>query len=376
LYFAQQPVPPKYFADRKDVLEDLLSILQNCASTKIAENAVISGDRGTGKTSLLYKLIESTPKDCLAILVALSTSQNPETFVELLLQKIQIENWKTLRRPLRFLYKVYERVEEFSIAQISVKIREKKLSPELGLLHGLLKLKNKFQACFILIDEADLLSPESLALIKNTIEQIRSLHGYPVSMILAGKEDVSRRLTGKWSPVRRFFTGHKHRISTLDSEGVSEALTSVAQSLDVEWSDPAVAYVRERSRCHPYIVQIYGERTIQVLRALKRNRIEVETVKKAESDVIDDVWSWYADYTDGVPNSTEERALLTLANIGNGTSKDNLNLLEFGSELEALAKRHWIELDEDTQQYYFSHEIIRECIVNNFLRRLDVARGV
>jgi len=62
-----------------------------------------------------------------------------------------------------------ERVEEFSILEVSVAIRRQELTPENGFLQALLRFQDrKFKSVILFIDEADLLSAEILQLCSGT----------------------------------------------------------------------------------------------------------------------------------------------------------------------------------------------------------------
>jgi hypothetical protein len=75
----------------------------------------------------------------------------------------------------KYLRSFVERIEEFSILEVSVAIRRQELTPANGLLQALLRFRDrKFKSVILFMDEADLLSAEILAMLKNVIEEVRT----------------------------------------------------------------------------------------------------------------------------------------------------------------------------------------------------------
>ena len=188
----------------------------------------------------------------------------------------------------RYLEKFFANVEEFSVSGFAPKIRRRELTPEVGLLKCLLKFKErKFKAMTILLDEADILLPPLLALLRNTIQEVRAYpHEFPVCLVLIGKEDLTQKLTGKWSPLRSFFAGHKHDLLALDYAGVKQAVVLVAKDIGVNWDEDAIEYTFQKSSGHPLIVQLFGDAAVSVS---ADGNIDMEDLRKAEKIVLDEV---------------------------------------------------------------------------------------
>ena len=371
-YFPQDPVPPKYLADREDQLRDIMGVISDAVNKGRAANVVIRGDRGTGKTSLLAKVIAETVEGCFIVYYSVSKEMNADEFVDTIVQKINFQYSASLSSHKRYLSKFFEKIEEFSVAEIAIKVRKKELTPDVGLLECLLKFKErKFKAMMILIDEADLLSPELLALLRNTVQEIRTFHEFPVGLILVGKEDITRKLTGRWSPLRRFFAGHRHILLPLDYEGVEQAITLVANDLGLTWDKEAVKFVFEKSGGHPFIVQLFGDRAISVTTT---HTIDTNDVKKAEKDVLNDVWEWYQDYWVSVPSETEKRVLKGLASINRIASFADIakvtKIRSVGTHLRRLVKKRCLFQEEENGKYYFPHWLVAECINLTFLDKV------
>jgi hypothetical protein len=78
----------EFFADRDKELADLLTVIRDSVTTNKIENAVVCGERGFGKTSLLVKLVEERPVGCFSSFRALSAPESPAEFAEATIQKM------------------------------------------------------------------------------------------------------------------------------------------------------------------------------------------------------------------------------------------------------------------------------------------------
>ncbi len=77
IYYPQEPVSPKYFAGRDNIVSQFKRILSAATSGR-AENAAICGARGIGKTSLLFKVREMTPTSCFTVYYAAPQEMGPK----------------------------------------------------------------------------------------------------------------------------------------------------------------------------------------------------------------------------------------------------------------------------------------------------------
>jgi len=368
-FFPQAPVPPRLFGDRKRELDDLRDIIQLSVTGGKIENAVICGERGFGKTSLLLKILEDCPPGCFSSFRALSSRENPAEFADATIQKMDIEYKQQLPKHESYLRSLVERIEEFSVLDVGVKIRRQELTPENGLLSTLLRFRDRKFSCVILfIDEADLLGSEILAMLKNVIEEIRTRYSYPVAVFLAGKEDVTNRLTGEWSPIRRFYTGHIHKLELFDLEGTMEALTKGGSVAGFTWSDAAVKSVFAESQGHPFIVQIFGDRAVKYSAGKNIDAQEVEDVKHY---VLQDVWGWYKQSWTSAPSRTETKVLIQLARVGGRASysdlETKLEIRSLGVHLRRLVEKRVLLQDDQSGEYYYPTRLLVEGIAKGIV---------
>jgi AAA+ ATPase superfamily predicted ATPase len=369
-FFPQAPVPPRLFGDRKRELDDLREIIRQSAAAGKTENAVICGERGFGKTSLLLKILEECPPGCFSSFRALSSHESPAEFTDATIQKMDIEYRQQLPKHEKYLKLLVDHIEEFSLLDVGVKIRRQDLTPENGLLEALLKFRDrKFSSVIIFTDEADLLSKEILALLKNVVEEIRTRYSYGVAIFLAGKEDVTNRLTGEWSPIRRFYTGHIHKLELFDLEGTREALTKGGSAAGFTWSEEAVKSVFDESQGHPFIVQIFGDRAVKI--STSKN-ITAEDVGNAKHYVLQEVWEWYRQSWTGVPSPTETKVLIQLARLGGRASfsdvKSKLRVASLGVHLRRLVEKKVLLQDEQSGEYYYPTKLLVEGMAKGLVQ--------
>jgi len=345
-------------------LADLRSIIQDSVTTGRIENAVVCGERGFGKTSLLIKIVEECPTGCFSSFRALSSPETPAEFVEATIQKMNLEYKQQLPKHEGLLRSLVENVEEFSVLDIGVAIRRQELTPENGLLQTLLKFRDrKFRSVILFVDEADHLSKEVLALLKNVVEEVRSRYSYPAAVFLAGKDDVTNRLTGQWSPIRRFYIGHIHKLKPFDFAGVKEALTIAGSVLGFTWSDEAAKLVFDESEGHPFVVQLFGDRAEEKCAS---KEISSDDVKNGYPNVLRDVWDWYKESWTATPSSTESKVLVKVAQLGGrvpySTLKSASRVRSLGVHLRRLVGKKILLQDDSSGEYYLPTKIVVQGI--------------
>ncbi len=369
-FFPQEPIPPKLFADRQRELDDLGGIIARSVTTGKVENAIICGERGFGKTSLLLKLIEECPPGCFNSFRALSSHETPAEFADATVQKMDIEYKQQLPKYEKYLRSFVERIEEFSVLEVSVAIRRQELTPANGLLQALLRFRDrKFNSVILFIDEADLLSAEILAMLKNVIEEVRTRYSYPVAVFLAGKEDVTNKLTGEWSPIRRFYTGHIHRLGPFDLDGVRDALTKAGSVAGFTWSPGAAKLVLEESQGNPFIVQILGDKAVK---HSSDTNVDAEDFENAKPDALKDVWGWYKQSWTADPSPMEQKVIIQLVKVGGRASysavKSKSRVPSLGVHLRRLVEKRIVLQDSVSREYYLPAKLVIDGINAGFLK--------
>jgi len=285
IYYPQEPVSPKYFAGRDNIVSQFKRIL-GAATSGRAENAAIYGARGIGKTSLLFKVREMTPASCFTVYYAAPQEMGPKEFVEDILQKMELQYKKELSKYKSFLEKIKglpSKIEEFSLFELAVALRKDQKSPQIAFMDGILKFRERgFESLYMFIDEADLLADEVLAMMRNTLQEVRGPpYSFPAGVIVAGKEDLLRRLTGKLSPIARFFSTHRFELQALTLDETRDALILPAKGLGIRWQSGAIDFVYTASKGFPFIVQLYGKYALDHSDSAK---VDLGDVKDAHAD--------------------------------------------------------------------------------------------
>ncbi len=360
-YFPQDPVDPKYFVGREELLANIKSAFSGSINGR-ATNMAIYGERGMGKTSLLMKIKSSAPEGCFCTYVALSEETNQAAFVEKLLQRADLDYRESLPLHRRIIQKAKEipgQIESFSLFDITVSLRKNDMAPEIAFLEAIMKLKNKgFKAVYILLDEADLLTTETIALIRNAIQELRASYQFPIGIIVAGKQKLTNRLGGKWSPISRFFALAQYELKPLTKDEVYAALTSP----HVSWARDAAGVVFEKSEGYPTVVQLYG-----AICYLNRQdgKVTSKIAAVATKEVKRELWTWFQNGWKGMPSDLETQcALIVAENKGKATFSEVKKLMKKnpGTNLKRAVEKHILSQDEKGV-YTLPHPLIAEVFL-------------
>lgn len=360
-YFPQDPVDPQYFVGREELITNIKNVFQSAVKGR-ATNIAICGERGIGKTSLLMKIKSMTLKGCFCTYTALSEETNQSSFVEKLLQRADLDYRESLPLHAKIIEKAKqlpEKIECFSLFDITVSLRKNELNPEIALLEAILKIKKRgFKATYILLDEADLLTTETIALIRNTVQEVRSIYSFPLGIIASGKQKLTNRLGGKWSPISRFFALAEYELEPLTKEEVYAALTVP----HISWDKDAAFLVFEKSRGYPTVVQLYG--AICYLN-IKRGKITKEIANAATKEVKNELWNWFQNGWKGAPSDLETQCVFVIAkNGGKATFAQIKKVLKKhpAMHLKRAVKKHILS-QEGKAVYALPHPLIAEAFL-------------
>ncbi|HII54185.1 hypothetical protein COT30_03620 [Candidatus Micrarchaeota archaeon CG08_land_8_20_14_0_20_49_17] len=363
-YFPQDPVEPKYFVGRDDIISALKSAFESAIKGRAA-NAAIYGERGMGKTSLLIKLKTLPPPGCFVVYCPLSSESNEKEFMDRLLQKIDLDYRESLPIHKSIIEKIKdfpEKVESFSLFELSLSIKKGEVDAYRAFLESLLKLRKRgFKGAYILIDEADLLTTETLALIRNGIQEIRSIYGFPVGIIAAGKQRLTKRLGGKWSPLARFFALMETELKPLNEKEAFEALTIP----HVDWKKDAARHVFERSSGYPTVIQLYG-----AVCYLRRSSgvITKELVKKVDNEIKEELWQWFQNSWVDSPSDLEAKCIVAVAKHGTSATYSQVQKIFKkvpAPYLKRAAEKHILSQDE-RGVYTLPHRLIAEMFIEKY----------
>lgn len=360
-YFPQDPVDPKYFVGREELLTSIKNVFASSVNGRAA-NMAIYGERGMGKTSLLMKIKSMAPEGCFCTYVALSEETNQQAFVEKLLQRANLDYRKNLPLHKKIIEKAKEipqKIESFSLFDITVSLRKNELAPEIAFLEAIIKLKDMgFKAAYILLDEADLLTTETIALIRNAVQELRASYQFPIGVIVAGKQRLTNRLGGKWSPIARFFALAEYELKPLTKEEVYAALTVS----NVSWDKDASLVVYEKSSGYPTVVQLYG--AVCYLSSENSN-VTKEIASAATREVKRELWTWFQNGWKCMPSDLETQCALVVArNKGKATFNGIRKIIKKnpGANLKRAVEKRILSQDEKGI-YTLPHRLIAEVFL-------------
>ena len=370
-YYPQRPVEPKHFAGRQKIIDEVKKTIKS-AEKGSPENSAISGIRGIGKTSLVFKLRELVPNSCFLAYFVPSKEIGTKEFVESLLQKMDLQYMKGLGNYKKILEKVKGfpgKVESFSVSEIAISLRKEEKAPEIAFMEAISQyIRRGFNAIILQIDEADLLTNEVLAMLRNCIQELQSpSYGCSVAVLVSGRENLLKRLTGRLSPISRFFSTHSYELQSLDKQEVFDALSLPAKDKGIKWSDDAKEFVFSMSRGYPFIVQLFGKYALSYCNSKVVTR---DDAISANSDVLSEIGIWYEAGWNNDPSPKEIKILLAICSLkGRATFtkiKEKTQLKDTGELLKRLKNKGCLEKDESSNEYYLPHPMVIDYLKIRF----------
>jgi hypothetical protein len=371
IYYPQLPVDPKYFAGRINILDDIDRIVHSTRNGK-PEHMAICGVRGIGKTSLNFKIREKVPNSCFMAYYAVSKEMSASEFVEDLIQKMNMQYQEGLGGYKKFLEKaksISGNVESFSVLEFGLSLRKGEKTPQIAFMGCMSKfIKRGFEGIVVLIDEADLLSDEVLAMVRNCVQELQSpTYNCSVSIFISGSENLLYRLTGKHSPISRLFSTHTHELQPLTENETFEALSLPARDNKIVWKDDARDMVYQLSKGFPYVVQLFGQYAIGYCNG---KQVTVDDVKKSHLDVLREIGVWYRASWNSDPSESEIQVLLAIGELSTRAKYTDISKKmggkQVGSLLKRLVEKRCLEKDGKNGMYYLPHPLVSDYLRVNY----------
>jgi len=224
-------------------------------------NMSITGNRGMGKTSILYKF-EAIAKNEGCLVLRMSNYEGNVTdpvelanFIttnikrEILTQKPlgpewdKIREWAVSFRPTVGFGDISLKIERDPVAQEMFRDRLIKLWHEME--------KNR-KAAVLLIDEAESLErvEGALVFLREVLQRTATDANYMV--VLAGKLNFPERMSESFSPLNRFFPCQT--LVPFDKQEVEEYVQRQLKGVKVGIEAAALRYIWEKSEGHPYVL--------------------------------------------------------------------------------------------------------------------------
>ncbi len=372
IYYPQIPVDPKYFAGRNSILNEVDDVVESTLQGK-PDHMALCGIRGIGKTSLTFKIRDRVPEECFMAYYASPNEMDAKEFVEDLIQKMDLQYHKNLGRYNKFLSKVKalpEKIESFSVLQVGMSLHNGEKTSQVAFMECMSKFINRgFKGIVIIIDEADLLSDQVLAMIRNSVQELQSpTYKCSVSVIISGSQNLLNRLTGKHSPISRLFSTHTHELGPLTKDESFEALSLPAKDSKIKWNDDAKKQVFELSIGFPYILQLFGQYSVSYCDG---KTVKISDVKKAYLDVIREVGIWYESGWKDDPSEGEIPVLLAIGDLSSRAKYTEISKKMGGQNVGTILKRlvekkGCLAKDEKTGEYYLLHPLVADYLRVNY----------
>lgn len=252
-------------------------------------NMAISGNRGTGKTSILIKFEEIAVNSnciCLRLSNYEGNINNIVDFSEYISTNLKRDLLR--KRPLKSGIEGLQNwvgtvTPTVSYADISLTIEQKKIIVQETLRERLLKLwqdmDDEYDACVILIDEAESLEKIDgvLQFLREVFQRIATDANFMI--VLAGKLSFPDDMAEFFSPLNRYFPCLK--LQPLNIHEIHQYLQKNLISERVSIDEDAIQYIAKKSEGHPYVlVQLCYDIFDTLLEG--ENKIDRGVVERAE----------------------------------------------------------------------------------------------
>ncbi len=226
-------------------------------------NMSISGNRGTGKTSILIKF-ENIAKNnnCLTLRIS-NYEGNLKNILELTNYissnlKRELLSRRSVELKQKLEQEWTETLTPYIVWRESAPVKEQEDIVQDLLRDRLLKLwdeiKTEYCACVILFDEAESLERDNLVgaltFLREVFQRISTDSNYMV--VLAGKLNFPDQMSESFSPLNRFFPCF--RLKPFSKDEIRQYLVKKLDSVNVGIDEDAITYIAEKSEGHPYVL--------------------------------------------------------------------------------------------------------------------------
>lgn len=311
-----------FFGRKKDI-----HILQEKLTTDVSNSLVVlSGQRRSGKTSLLYQLMGeiNTQTEHQAIVIDLQGLALKDNVAQLLKE---------------FAHIIVEALHEKGMTIFSPDDLDFAADPTAAFDHFLrdIRLCLGARKLILLIDEFEVLQEkiEQQQISANLLKYLRSLvqHRQGISLLFAGAPKI-RHLT-EWYWAAFFNIAHTHVLSKLEAEDAEELVTRPV-SRYLKYDDLAVEKLHHLTNDQPYLIHLLCATLIQHCNKKQKNYVTVNDVNVVCDQVIATQNNYFNWIWNQLQNSSVERLVIsTLAQIGEddyvspGSIRASLESLEY-----------------------------------------------
>jgi type II secretory pathway predicted ATPase ExeA len=292
-YSSRTSAKMEFFVDRTDAItafRRFLSVLKNGYSAGFA----ITGESGSGKTSLLKRLQMEMPEETLSVFLFSSINMKLDEFIIYLIDRLEVEH--NSRIPLKKALvqgakklprKVLEEARiSVDLSGFRVDMQQKTRTPFVAIDLVLDKLlKSGTSSIIILIDDAETIPESALRVLRALAER-----GKPsVGIVMVGQRTLLERINREYSQFMRLFSGFTFDLKPFVYDATKEALEKPLEGSEIVWTEDAIDLVYQYSKGSPYNIIHIAENAFDFLDS---NTITPRAVKlaypQAVSRIIDD----------------------------------------------------------------------------------------
>jgi hypothetical protein len=388
-YRPMNPADPTSFVGRDEVLDGMTTLMERSCAGQISDIQIL-GQRGLGKTSTLLKIRSMATKGCMTVYV-LGRKCDKTEFVDEILQAVEREHRDLGKGSISF-------VDLASALRRGEKSGVSVLIEALSLLGSL--------PIFVLLDDTDFVTPETLVELKSAFSQLRSAHRKPACLVLASETSLSDALikSGLSSSEAFLFSFYLKNLS-------SEEVTALLLRAYAKWTKKSIHHVYSKTKGHPALVQMYGAAYHELAESddrLKFAETEIpkgkipdetsgwrewgsfflytglelskraffeqmsdEVVLKCDNPVKNAFFQWYANGWTQKPSKAEWNTVLTIARLGGSARFIDIKR-SYGRNPAPQLKRAVIKRMIERRErgvYSIPHPLITEALQDKYFAK-------
>jgi hypothetical protein len=259
-YVPGQPATPDTFAGREAVIRRAEEALELANRLRRNSAILLSGYRGSGKTSMLRKIEAvtlTTRPGALVVEVPLRVHSSEDRLLASIVEEVarQLEGRSGPGERVRAFL---SRIQGLSVAGTGVAVGPSsadRRTTGLAVWRECIESLPTTTILVVCVDDAELLDASGLGALKTVAE---THGGAPIVLVVSGGVELSDRLSQPdTSPIARIFSAGRFDIGELSLSETADALNAPIRSAGLEggWSPDAIELVHRLSRGYPFLVQ-------------------------------------------------------------------------------------------------------------------------
>ena len=359
---AQGPTDPRYYANRKELLElfkqNIIGVKESKGVTKPVNIAVL-GQWGIGKTSTLYKFKHMLKKECgnakvFSSIISLKPAScaDADTFSVNVLETIYTDYASTVSLPDRvknFISQELRVVENWRISRLSLKPELERKNATVRAINLKTSLKrfwekleaSGFDLAVIMLDDIHYTITEGQAGILfnlRTDMQALSAEGARFMFIITGPMTLYPEMLDQAEPFTRLF--ERFNLEPFDPDGTRELIEKplAAENMHLSVSNEVVQKIQSIAEGHPYFTTLIMR---DLLNKRQEGKINLDEFIKIYPDVTEHFAKVKFDSDLTKATDAEKEILFKMAK----TPKKELTPKEIGGKSKAKLLERLVKKD-------------------------------